>query len=115
MKIFITGATGFIGSALVKKLKSKKWKLLCIARNIEQTKLKTNNNIKFISFDIYSDKENLFRKYGVPDILIHLAWSGLPNYQENFLKFSCFFDFFLSYFFKMKFKNKFCSNLTTKT
>tara|TARA_B110000971_G_C20034448_1_gene513334 strand:+ start:1680 stop:2540 length:861 start_codon:yes stop_codon:yes gene_type:complete len=84
MKIFITGATGFIGSALVKKLKLKKWELLCIARNIEQTKLKTNNNIKFISFDIYSDKENLFRKYGVPDILIHLAWSGLPNYQENF-------------------------------
>ena len=82
MKVFITGATGFIGNALVKKLRSKNWKILCIARNIK--KIQSSKNIKFLSFDIYSKKLNLFEKYGVPDILIHLAWSGLPNYQENF-------------------------------
>lgn len=82
MKIFVTGATGFVGKALIKKLKSKNWKILCMARNIKN--MKSNKNIKYISLDIYSRKINLFRKYGVPDILIHLAWSGLPNYQEEF-------------------------------
>ena len=59
MKVFITGATGFIGNALVKKLRSKNWKILCIARNIK--KIRSSKNIKFLSFDIYSKKLNLFK------------------------------------------------------
>ena len=82
MKIFVTGATGFVGKTLIKKLKSKNWQILCIARNIKN--IIPTKNIRYISLDIYSGKINLFKKYGVPDILIHLAWSGLPNYQKEF-------------------------------
>ena len=82
MKIFVTGATGFVGHTLIKKLKSKNWKILCIARNIKN--MKSTKNIQYLSLDIHSNKVNLFKKYGIPDILIHLAWSGLPNYQEKF-------------------------------
>ena len=38
MKIFVTGATGFIGSSLVKKLLSDGHKVTCYVRNIEKAR-----------------------------------------------------------------------------
>ena len=79
----ITGATGFVGRNLIKRIyKKKDWNILCLVR--KKPDLDNLNNIKFHVGDIYSEKLNIYKKYGVPDILIHLAWSGLPNYQENF-------------------------------
>lgn len=83
MKIFVTGATGFIGHNLVKELEKKKIKTFAFARcikNINQNKFKY---VKFIPLDIYKQK-NIFKTFGIPKILIHLAWSGLPNYQKKF-------------------------------
>ena len=83
MKVMITGATGFVGRNLIKKISKKKnWKILCLVR--KKPHLDNINKIKFHKTDIYSEKLNIYKKYGVPDVLIHLAWSGLPNYQENF-------------------------------
>jgi dTDP-6-deoxy-L-talose 4-dehydrogenase (NAD+) len=83
MKIMITGATGFVGRNLIKRIYKKKgWNILCLVR--KKPDLDNLNNIKFHVGDIYSKKLNIYKKYGVPDVLIHLAWSGLPNYQENF-------------------------------
>jgi nucleoside-diphosphate-sugar epimerase len=88
MKVILTGATGFIGQNLISKISKKKWKTICVARNIDKnlkffknTKL---NNIKCFQHNIYSKKEDIFKILGKPDVLIHLAWSGLPNYQEEF-------------------------------
>ena len=83
MKVMITGATGFVGRNLIKKIyKKKNWNILCLVRKIPE--IDNLDNIKFYVEDIYSEKLNIYKKYGVPDILIHLAWQGLPNYQENF-------------------------------
>ena len=83
MKVLITGATGFVGRNLIKKISKKKnWKILCLVR--KKPHLDNIDKVKFHEMDIYSEKTNIYKKYGVPDILIHLAWSGLPNYLENF-------------------------------
>ena len=83
MRIVVTGATGFIGYNLIKKLEKKKIKTLAIGRKIEKINQKKFKYIKFISHDIYK-KKNIFKQFGTPKILIHLAWQGLPNYQKSF-------------------------------
>ena len=83
MRIFVTGATGFIGYNLVKELERKKIKTLAFARRIENVNQKKFKYVKFISLDIYKQKK-IFKIFGTPKILIHLAWEGLPNYQKNF-------------------------------
>lgn len=62
MKILVTGHTGFIGSELIEQL-------------IDDTVILYDERFE-------PTNENLFEKYGRPDCLIHLAWSGLPNYKS---------------------------------
>ena len=62
MKIAITGASGFLGSNLINKLKTNNHNVLSISRN-------TSNPLQNI------------HNYE-PDIVIHCAWSGGNNYKD---------------------------------
>lgn len=79
MNVLITGGTGFIGSNLVKELSNHN--ILILTR-----KKKTNNKkIKYLKCNLskpesYRKKIKIFK----PEILIHLAWEGLPNYNSNY-------------------------------
>lgn len=83
MMVFVTGATGFIGHNLVNELERKKIKTLAFSRKINILNHLKYKYIKFIALDIYKEKK-IFKIYGTPKILIHLAWEGLPNYKEDF-------------------------------
>ena len=83
MTIFVTGATGFIGYNLIKKFEKKKIRVFAFYKTKKQINKKRFKYVKFFSVDIYK-KKNFFKIYGVPKILIHLAWEGLPNYNEDF-------------------------------
>jgi dTDP-6-deoxy-L-talose 4-dehydrogenase (NAD+) len=101
MNVLVTGATGFVGNHVVNYLLSKNYKVTATSRDISKAKQKDwFENVKYIPFDIskqYSDI-NLFEYFERPDVLIHLAWDGLPNFldithiektlfsQYNFLK-----------------------------
>src|SRR4029078_12337969 len=37
----------------------------------------------FVSLDAASPPADVFEKLGCPDVLIHLAWGGLPNYRSR--------------------------------
>lgn len=85
MKILITGATGFIGNHLVKELlKDTKNEIIATSRDIEKAKkYEWFSRIKYISYDLNSQEElNLFEYFDKPDKVIHLAWDGLPNYND---------------------------------
>ena len=85
MKIFLTGATGFIGRQLVPLMKHHQ--LLLVGRNEENF---SETNLKFIKNDLKDfDKWKKKVEEFSPEACIHLAWSGLPDYSllrciENF-------------------------------
>lgn len=100
MRIVITGATGFIGSDLIKKIDTKKNKILCISRKRHKNK----NNIKWIKCSLSED--NKYKKQ-ISDfnaeVVIHLAWEGIPNLsKKNCIKNLSISKKFLNYFLNSK-------------
>lgn len=83
-KILITGATGFIGSWVVRFLLKKNIKIITSSRDIDKaTKQDWFDKVEYIPFDINSKvSKNLFKYFNEPDSLIHLSWDGLPNYNK---------------------------------
>ena len=87
MRILVTGATGFVGRHLMKEL---------LTANHEIT-VTTSNGEKIKNFDYYSKilvvvvdldnidiTKNYFNYLNKPDLVLHLAWQGLPNYRQLF-------------------------------
>ncbi len=83
MNIILTGATGFIGRNLQKKLSSKSnSKILCISRSKVEPQF--SKNIFFLKCDLNNLER--YRKMIVdfkPDILVHLAWDKIPNFSKK--------------------------------
>lgn len=85
LKILVTGATGFIGNHLIEELlKDDKNKIIATSRNHKKaSECKWFSKVKYISYDLDSNDElNLFEYFDKPDSVIHLAWDGLPNYND---------------------------------
>lgn len=72
MNIFITGATGFVGSYLVDRLSEDDHNIICLTRDISKISLPTDNNVQFIQGDI--NKPETYESFldGV-DVIYHLA------------------------------------------
>jgi dTDP-6-deoxy-L-talose 4-dehydrogenase (NAD+) len=85
MKILVTGATGFVGSHVINELLKYDHQIIIAVRNKNSVK-HLQDKIKVIEFDLdnLQSNKNYFSESGKPDLLIHLAWQGLPNYKEKF-------------------------------
>ena len=83
MKILITGATGFVGRHVVNELLKYDHEIIIAGRN---KNLSTIDKVNFIFFDLekLNANKDYFEYFGAPDLLIHLAWQGLPNYKSLF-------------------------------
>ena len=83
MKIAVIGATGFIGSNLIKYL-PKKYKIIATYINKKKKiELANTKNIKWKYLNIYK-KKNFYKYLEKPDAVLHFGWSNLPNYQLKF-------------------------------
>ena len=85
LKILVTGASGFIGNHLIKELlKNTNHEIIATSRDIEKAKkYDWFSKVKHISYDLNSKEElNLYDYFYKPDKVIHLAWDGLPNYDD---------------------------------
>ena len=86
MKILVTGASGFIGHHVINELlKSKTHEIIATSKN--KTKAENfdwYNKVNYIQCDLNEQKANFYTFFNKPDIMIHLAWEGLPNYTELF-------------------------------
>jgi len=85
MKVLVTGATGFIGNYVVEELLKRQCHVIATSRN--QNKVRSYewfSQVEYIPCDLNVMQENFFQFFQQPDLLIHLAWEGLPNYKDLF-------------------------------
>jgi dTDP-6-deoxy-L-talose 4-dehydrogenase (NAD+) len=81
MKIAITGASGFVGRHVSSKLLNQGEEVIAITR--DASRIENISSFKGIfEMDISCPSKKCFERMGSPDILIHLAWDGLPNYKS---------------------------------
>lgn len=70
-KIVITGANGFLGSTITKRLLNEGYEVISLVRNGSDTSLlPENSNIKFVDYNSSSD---LIRIFSDADVIIHNA------------------------------------------
>ena len=82
IKVALTGATGFIGRHVLAELNSHDGvEVIAVARELQEGDPEITNG-RWVQMDICKPPANAFEALGSPDILIHLAWHGLPNYRS---------------------------------
>jgi len=85
MRVLVTGATGFVGRHVVSELLSHGHAVTAVARDEKRAReFNWFDRVDFIACDIYQAPDNVFQLSGQPDVVMHLAWSGLPNYMQLF-------------------------------
>lgn len=86
-RVLVTGGTGFIGGHVIKELLRHEVEIIATSRNEQDASAHDwFQQVKFIPFDFdgFDASKNYFDYFNQPDILIHLAWQGLPNYKSDF-------------------------------
>ncbi len=78
MKIAVTGATGFVGHHVVHQLAETPHEVLAIGRDEERLQALPARSM---ALDLHDPGGDLYRRLREPDLLIHLAWDGLPDYR----------------------------------
>jgi dTDP-6-deoxy-L-talose 4-dehydrogenase (NAD+) len=87
MKFLVTGANGFIGQYIVSSLLKLSHTVVATGRGENKNfQFQSNSNFKYKRYEMVTEKtsENLLEYFDFPEAVIHLAWEGLPNYNENF-------------------------------
>jgi nucleoside-diphosphate-sugar epimerase len=83
MKLLITGATGFIGQPLVKKLIDQGHSVLALSRTLDLPVLNNfSGKLIYLKTSLKIENESLEQiKEFEPDTLIHLAWEKIPDFS----------------------------------
>ncbi len=82
MKVAITGARGFVGLHVLAELAKREVEVVATVRPGNETKCPAVANTRWVALDIGRPPEHCYSALGKPDVLLHLAWGGLPHYRS---------------------------------
>jgi len=80
-KVAVTGASGFIGRYVLSELARRPVAIVATTRTASRL-ANLEAAIHIVEMDIAQASAESYDQLGHPDILIHLAWDGLPNYTS---------------------------------
>jgi len=87
-KILVTGATGFIGNYVIEQLLlNNNCHVIATSSNSQKAQLTSwYDKVEYLPFNLkeFDTNVNYYEFFNQPDLLIHLAWEGLPNYKADF-------------------------------
>ena len=85
MKVLVTGATGFIGNYVVGELLRRRLSIIANSRfRRNELDFPWLERVDYVQADLSEKKGDWFSFFKKPEMLIHLAWEGLPNYNKSF-------------------------------
>lgn len=79
VRIAVTGASGFLGRHVLAALSRVDVEVVAHARSTRTASEDAARSPRWTAFD-FAEPGHAFKRLGAPDIVIHLAWQGLPNY-----------------------------------
>jgi dTDP-6-deoxy-L-talose 4-dehydrogenase (NAD+) len=82
MKVAVTGARGFIGRHVLRELEQRGVEVIATERPGVARDRPVTANVRWVALDIATPPEDSFAVLQRPDVLLHLAWDGLPNYRS---------------------------------
>lgn len=83
MKVAVTGARGFVGRHVLAEFARKDVDVVASFRPAGVPDGPAKARLRWVSFDLASPPEDCFAALCRPDVLLHLAWGGLPNYRSS--------------------------------
>lgn len=81
MKVALTGASGFIGRHVLEELLALGQSVVATYRS-DRKPLQRSPGLRWVELDLSDPPFDVYNSLGRPDVLIHLAWDGLPNYSS---------------------------------
>lgn len=87
--VAVVGATGFIGRHLCRAYAQRGWQVVAVSRAASShgqwpPDFDCHDNVRVVTLDVHRFNGNPMEALGAPDVLMHLAWPGLPNYADAF-------------------------------
>jgi len=83
MRVAVTGASGFVGRHVLAELRKRPLEIVAVTRTPERLD-RSAGELEVVRMDLAERIEDPHRLLGSPDVLMHLAWGGLPNYRDAF-------------------------------
>lgn len=80
--IAVTGSSGYIGTALIRKLEEQDWVKNILAIDIRPPHQSFSSRVTFVQQNVRSSMAELFRKHSI-DTVVHLAFILQPGHNER--------------------------------